>query len=75
MSHVIVTSDGLTTCARKLHTSSTYDVVHDGAMACPLHSTLMSENVTFWVKYSPGENGFTVHNAYCHRMKIVGISQ
>ena len=31
------------------------------------------ENVTFWVDYTPVENGFTVHNAYCHRMKIVGV--
>jgi hypothetical protein len=36
---------------------------------------LQSENVTFWVEYSPGDNGFTVHNAYCHRMKIVGVKQ
>ena len=36
---------------------------------------LQSENVTFWVEYSTGDNGFTVHNAYCHRMKIVGIKQ
>ena len=36
---------------------------------------LQSENVTFWVEYSPGDIGFTVHNAYCHRMKIVGIKQ
>lgn len=38
-------------------------------------ASLQSENVTFWVEYSPGDNGFTVHNAYCHRMKIVGIKQ
>jgi hypothetical protein len=31
------------------------------------------ENVTFWVDYTPADNGFTVHNAYCHRMKIVGV--
>ena len=31
------------------------------------------ENVTFWVDYTPEANGFTVHNAYCHRMKIVGV--
>jgi Fe-S oxidoreductase len=36
---------------------------------------LQSENVTFWVEYAPGDSGFTVHNAYCHRMKIVGIKQ
>ena len=36
---------------------------------------LQPENVTFWVEYSPAEEGFTVHNAYCHRMKIVGIKQ
>ncbi|NVN93453.1 MAG: 4Fe-4S dicluster domain-containing protein [Desulfuromonadales bacterium] len=34
---------------------------------------LQSENVTFWVDYTPAESGFTVHNAFCHRMKIVGI--
>ncbi|ABQ25205.1 pyridine nucleotide-disulfide oxidoreductase/dicluster-binding protein [Geotalea uraniireducens] len=34
-----------------------------------------TENVTFWVDYTPGEEGFTVHNAYCHRMKIVGVKQ
>jgi hypothetical protein len=36
---------------------------------------LQSGNMTFWVEYSPGENGFAIHNAYCHRMKIVGIKQ
>jgi len=36
---------------------------------------LQSDNVTFWVDYTPADNGFTVHNAYCHRMKIVGIKQ
>lgn len=34
---------------------------------------LQPENVTFWVEYSPHEDGFTVLNAYCHRMKISGI--
>jgi Fe-S oxidoreductase len=34
---------------------------------------LQPENVTFWVEYSPREDGFTVLNAYCHRMKIAGI--
>lgn len=32
-------------------------------------------NVTFWVDYTPEEEGFTVHNAYCHRMKIVGVKK
>jgi Fe-S oxidoreductase len=32
------------------------------------------ENVTFWVDYTPGDDGrYTIHNAYCHRMKIVGV--
>ncbi|NVO00494.1 MAG: NAD(P)-binding protein [Geobacteraceae bacterium] len=34
---------------------------------------LQSENVTFWVDYTPDNGRFTVHNAYCHRMKIVGV--
>ena len=34
-----------------------------------------SKNVTFWVDYAPDDEGFTVHNAYCHRMKIVGVKQ
>jgi Fe-S oxidoreductase len=35
---------------------------------------LQPENVTFWVEYTPdGDDGFTVLNAYCHRMKIVGL--
>lgn len=29
-------------------------------------------NVTFWVEYTPIEGGYRVHNAYCHRMNIVG---
>lgn len=33
------------------------------------------ENVTFWVDYTPGDDGFTVHNAYCHRMNIVGVKK
>jgi len=36
---------------------------------------LQSDNVTFWVEYTLANDGFTVHNAYCHRMKIVGIKQ
>ncbi len=27
-------------------------------------------NVTYWVEYYPSDEGFTVHNAYSHRMKI-----
>jgi hypothetical protein len=31
--------------------------------------------VTFWVEYSPSEGGgYTIHNAYSHRMKIEGRS-
>jgi Fe-S oxidoreductase len=33
------------------------------------------ENVTFWVEYSLEGEGYAVHNAYCHRMKIVGIKK
>ena len=29
-------------------------------------------HVTFWVAYSPVENGFVVHNAYAHRMEVLG---
>ncbi|MFA7405584.1 MAG: pyridine nucleotide-disulfide oxidoreductase/dicluster-binding protein, partial [Pelobacteraceae bacterium] len=36
-------------------------------------ASLQSENVTFWVDYTPGDGLFTVHNSYCHRMKIVGV--
>ncbi|MDR1857105.1 MAG: 4Fe-4S dicluster domain-containing protein [Desulfovibrio sp.] len=28
--------------------------------------------VTFWVEYSPKDGGFTVHDAWCHRMVIPG---
>ncbi len=28
-------------------------------------------NVTYWVEYTPAETGFTVYNAYSHRMEIV----
>jgi len=34
-----------------------------------------SENVTFWVDYTPTEAGYTVHNAYCHRMEILGVKR
>ncbi|MDD2336911.1 MAG: heterodisulfide reductase-related iron-sulfur binding cluster [Geobacteraceae bacterium] len=33
------------------------------------------ENVTFWVEYSVDGDNFRVHNAYCHRMKIVGTKK
>ena len=36
-------------------------------------ASLQSENVTFWVDYTPEDGRFTVHNSYCHRMKIVGV--
>jgi len=29
-------------------------------------------NVTYWVEYSPENEKFTVHNAYCHRLEITG---
>ena len=28
--------------------------------------------VTFWVEYSPGDQGYIVHNAYTHRMDAFG---
>lgn len=33
------------------------------------------ENVTFWVDYTPADGCFTIHNAYCHRMNIVGVKK
>lgn len=36
---------------------------------------LQPANVTFWVEYLPEGDGFAVLNAYCHRMKIVGIKK
>lgn len=29
-------------------------------------------NVTFWVEYSPTPEGYVVHNAYAHRMEVIG---
>jgi len=29
-------------------------------------------SVTYWVEYTPREDGFTIHNAYSHRMVIQG---
>ena len=29
-------------------------------------------HVTFWVAYSPVADGFSVHNAYAHRMEVLG---
>ncbi|HWR09023.1 pyridine nucleotide-disulfide oxidoreductase/dicluster-binding protein [Sporomusa sp.] len=29
-------------------------------------------NVTYWVTYQPQDDGFVVHNAYCHRLIITG---
>jgi hypothetical protein len=28
--------------------------------------------VTFWVEYTPAEKGYVVHNAYAHRMEVLG---
>ena len=28
-------------------------------------------NVTYWVEYTPAEDGYHIHNAYSHRMEIV----
>jgi len=28
--------------------------------------------VTFWVEYTPSGKGFVVHNAYAHRMEVIG---
>lgn len=33
---------------------------------------LQPVSVTYWVEYSPCAGGFTVHNAYCHRLEING---
>lgn len=30
-------------------------------------------HVTFWVDYTPENEGFRVYNAYCHRMNVTGI--
>ena len=29
-------------------------------------------HATFWVVYAPAEDGYVVHNAYAHRMEVVG---
>ena len=34
-----------------------------------------SGHVTFWVDYTPESEGVRVHNAYCHRMNIVGVKK
>ena len=34
-----------------------------------------AENVTFWVDYTPQDGRFMIHNAYSHRMKIVGVKK
>ncbi len=54
--------DHAETSGRKLHnaTSGVY------------RGYLKFGNVTFWVEYTPVEGGYRVHNAYCHRMNIVG---
>jgi hypothetical protein len=28
--------------------------------------------VTFWVEYTPDKDGYVVHNAYAHRMEVIG---
>ncbi|CCO09200.1 pyridine nucleotide-disulfide oxidoreductase/dicluster-binding protein [Desulforamulus hydrothermalis] len=28
--------------------------------------------ITYWVEYTPQEDGFTIHNAYSHRMEVKG---
>ena len=28
--------------------------------------------VTFWVEYTPTGQGYVVHNAYAHRMEVIG---
>ena len=28
-------------------------------------------HVTYWVEYAPAESGFTIYDAYCHRLEIV----
>ncbi len=33
------------------------------------HHTLAT--VTYWVEYSPEDDGLVIHNTYCHRMLIV----
>lgn len=30
-------------------------------------------NTTFWVDYAPENEGYRVHNAYCHRMDVTGV--
>jgi len=36
---------------------------------------LQTGNVTFWVEYTANDDGYTVHNAYSHRMNIVGTKK
>jgi hypothetical protein len=30
-------------------------------------------NTTFWVDYAPEDEGYRIHNAYCHRMNVTGV--
>ncbi|MBI5571124.1 MAG: 4Fe-4S dicluster domain-containing protein [Desulfomonile tiedjei] len=48
--------------------SGTKLVAHDSGHFLAHHTPT---TVTYWVEYSPDADGFTVHNAYSHRMQIM----
>ena len=56
------------------HAESTGKRLHHGPSG-HYRGYLQTGNVTFWVEYSPLNEGFQVHNAYSHRMIIVGTKQ
>ena len=35
-------------------------------------ASLKPYKTTFWVEYTPGADGYEIHNAYAHRMEVVG---
>jgi glutamate synthase (NADPH/NADH) small chain len=65
---MILDSDIATVISHAEHTGNKFKNMESNSYI----ASFKPASVTYWVEYSPQEDGFRVHNAYSHRLEIKG---
>ena len=65
---MILDSDIIAVISHAEHTGNKFKDMENNSYI----ASFKPASVTYWVEYSPQEDGFLVHNAYSHRLEIKG---
>ena len=65
---MILDSDIIAVISQAEHTGNKFKNMENNSYI----ASFKPASVTYWVEYSPQEDGFLVHNAYSHRLEIKG---